>query len=118
MVLDPLSTAIAAEIGKVVIKTVWDGSGKVLGMLGKTADAATQKMIYQTSQTYVKKYGDRQGILKVLGMREPVKLEEIYAAVRFLDDRGLQSFASVESMEQAYRQTTRRGFGVWGAVEQ
>ncbi|PZV06655.1 MAG: hypothetical protein DCF22_23350 [Leptolyngbya sp.] len=95
MVLDPVSTAIATEVGKVVIKTVWDGGGKVLGMFGKTADAATQKLIYQASQTYVKKYGDRHGILKVLGMREPVKLEEIYAAVRFLDDRGLLRFAQI-----------------------
>ncbi|MBC7970430.1 MAG: histidine kinase, partial [Verrucomicrobia bacterium] len=110
MALDPLSTAIATEVGKVVIKTVWDGSGKVLGMFGRTADAATQDLIFRAAQTYVKKYGDRHGILKVLGMREPMKLEEIYAAVRFLDDRGLRSFESIESLEKAYRQAARRGF--------
>ena len=40
MVLDPFSTAIATEVGKVVIKTVWDGGGKVLGMLDPNGDRA------------------------------------------------------------------------------
>jgi hypothetical protein len=110
MALDPFSTAIATEIGKVVIKTVWDGSGKALGMFGRKANAATQDLINQAAQTYVKKYGDRHGLIQVLGMREPVKLEDVYTAVRFLDEHSLQSFESVEAQEQFFRQSGRRSF--------
>lgn len=110
MIPDPLSSGIALEISKIFIKTVWDGGGKVLGLFGKTANEATQALIFKASQRYVENYSNRHGILKVLGMREPVTLETVYAAVRFLDDRALQSFESVEALEESYRLAARRSF--------
>ncbi len=110
MTLDPISTGIALEIGKIVLKTVWDGGGKVAGMLGRTVDKATQNLVFQASQKYVENYEKRHGILKVLGMREPVTLESVYAAVQFLDDRALQRFESVEALEETYRLAAGRSF--------
>ena len=40
MTLDPISTGIAIEIGKIVLKIVWDGSEKVLGMFSRTTNKA------------------------------------------------------------------------------
>jgi len=110
MTLDPISTGIALEIGKIVLKTVWEGGGKVAGMLGRTVDKATQNLVFQASQKYVENYEKRHGILKVLGMREPVSLESVYAAVQFLDDRALQQFESVQALEETYRLAAGRSF--------
>ena len=110
MTLDPISTGIALEIGKIVLKTVWEGGGKVAGMLGRTVDKATQNLVFQASQKYVENYEKRHGILKVLGMREPVSLESVYAAVQFLDDRALKSFESVQALEDTYRLSAGRSF--------
>jgi predicted NACHT family NTPase len=55
-------------------------------------------------------YQKRYGILKVLGMREPVKLESVYTAVQFLDNEAIRSFESIENLEQIYRQTNKRKF--------
>ena len=110
MTLDPISTGIALEIGKIVLKTVWEGGGKVAGMLGRTVDKATQNLVFQASQKYVENYEKRHGILKVLGMREPVSLESVYAAVQFLDDRALQRFESVQALEDTYRLAAGRSF--------
>ncbi|WP_414546335.1 NACHT domain-containing protein, partial [Nostoc sp. CCY0012] len=55
-------------------------------------------------------YEKRYGILKVLGMREPVNMESVYTAVRFLNDEAIHSFESIENLEQFYRQANSRKF--------
>ena len=37
-------------------------------------------------------------------MREFVDLESIYTSVQFLDDADILSFASIEKLEEAYRE--------------
>jgi len=106
MIPEPISNGIAL----IVLKTVWDGGGKVAGMVGKTASRATQNLVFRASQEYVENYEKRHGILKVLGMREPVTLESVYAAVQFLDDRALKSFESVQALEDTYRLSAGRSF--------
>jgi hypothetical protein len=110
MTPDPILTGLATEIGKIVIKTVWEGSGKVLRMIGNAANKTTQDVLFEASKEYVKNYTARHGILKVLGMREPVTLESVYAAVQFLDDRALKSFESVQALEETYRLAAGRSF--------
>ncbi|MEH2381824.1 MAG: NACHT domain-containing protein [Nostoc sp.] len=85
-------------------------SSQVLGVLGKTLDENTQKLIFNASNQYQKNYEERHGILKVLGMREPVKLESLYTSVQFLDDDAIQSFESIENLENFYRQAKSRRF--------
>ncbi|KAM3094074.1 NACHT domain-containing protein [Phormidesmis sp. 146-35] len=110
MTPDPFSSAIALEIGKIVIKTVWEGGGKLAVWMGGGLNDVKRNAIFQASNQYVQNYSARHGILKVLGMREPVTLESVYAAVRFLDDRALRGFESVEALEEAYRLAARRSF--------
>jgi len=106
MIPEPISNGIAL----IVLKTVWDGGGKALGMFGRTANEPTQELVFQASQRYVENYTKRHGILKVLGMREPVALESVYAAVQFLYDQAFQRFESVEALEEAYRIAASRSF--------
>jgi len=83
---------------------------QTLGGLGKNLDEKTRKLIFAASDQYEKNYEERHGILKVLGMREPVKLESVYTAVQFLDDDAIRSFESIENLEEVYRQAKSRSF--------
>ncbi|MEH1863902.1 MAG: NACHT domain-containing protein [Nostoc sp.] len=100
--------AISAVSG--VAAMVFQSGGQALGVLGKTLDEKTKKLIFTASNQYEKNYEERHGILKVLGMREPVKLESLYTAVQFLDDDTIQSFESIENLENFYRQAKVRRF--------
>jgi len=110
MTLDPFSSAIALEISKIVIKSVWEGGGKAAAWMGGGLNDAKKALIFRAGEKYVENYSTRHGILKVLGMREPVTLESVYAAVQFLDDRALQRFESVEALEDTYRLAAGRSF--------
>jgi hypothetical protein len=55
-------------------------------------------------------YKNKYGTIKVLGMREPVKLELVYTTVQFLDDEAILSFESIENLEKFHRRASRRGF--------
>ncbi|MEH2334906.1 NACHT domain-containing protein [Nostoc sp.] len=70
----------------------------------------TRELIFTASEQYVQNYEQRHGILKVLGMRDPVKLESVYTAVQFLDNDARSSLESIESLEQFYRQANSRRF--------
>jgi hypothetical protein len=100
--------AISAVSG--VAAMIFQSGGQALGVLGKTLDEKTKKLIFAASNQYEKNYEERHGILKVLGMREPVKLESLYTAVQFLDDDTIQSFESIENLENFYRQAKVRRF--------
>jgi hypothetical protein len=106
MVIDPISL----EVGKIVIKTAWEGGGKILGWLGGNLTDETKQLIFQASQQYWQNYQDRHCLLKVLGMREPVRLESIYTEVQFLGDRDILNFTSVDSLEKAFRETAQRSY--------
>ena len=72
----------------------------------KEINALVQEVRKKVRPDYEKRYG----ILKVLGMREPVKLESVYTAVQFLDNDDIRSFESIENLEQFYRQASSRRF--------
>ena len=91
-----------------IFQSLWGSGGKVLGIFGKTLDENTKQLIFDASKQYGQNYAERHGILKVLGMREPVKLESVYTAVQFLNDDAIRSFASIEQLEAGYREAKTR----------
>ncbi|MFP4102531.1 NACHT domain-containing protein [Coleofasciculus sp.] len=93
-----------------VFQTLWGQGGKVLGLFGKTLDEKAKQAIFKASRQYAQNYTERHGILKVLGMREPVSLESVYTTVQFLDDTAIRSFESVETLETVYREAKQRSF--------
>ena len=95
----------AKSLAAIVVATLWEKGGKFLGNFGNTLDKKTQQLIFTASQQYVQNYKERHGILKVLGMREPIELESIYTAVQFLDKWDIRRFDSIENLERAYRET-------------
>jgi hypothetical protein len=105
-----LAAAAINGIAVPVFQTLWGGGGKVLGMFGRTLDEKTKQLIFNASQQYAQNYKERHGILKVLGMREFVDLESIYTSVQFLNEAAINSFTSIEKLEEAYREAKSRKF--------
>jgi NACHT domain len=91
----------ARSLAAIVVATLWEKGVKFFGNL----DKKTQDVIFNASQQYIQNYKERHGILKVLGMREPIELESIYTAVQFLDKWDIRRFDSIENLERAYRET-------------
>ncbi|MEM9090466.1 MAG: NACHT domain-containing protein [Cyanobacteria bacterium P01_F01_bin.53] len=108
--LEPLITAAVGGVAVPIFQSLWEGSGKVLGLFGKSLDEKTRQLIFQASKQYGQNYTERHGILKVLGMRQPRPLESIYTSVRFLGEEDIQGLDSVEDLEKAYRQSRNRSF--------
>ena len=108
--MEPLVASAVSGVAVPIFQSLWGGGGKLLGLFGKTLDEKTRELIFTASKQYVQNYAERHGILKVLGMREPVKLESVYTAVQFLDNDAIRSFESIEKLEQSYRQANIRKF--------
>ncbi|QEI44018.1 hypothetical protein BMF77_04646 [Dolichospermum sp. UHCC 0315A] len=107
---EPLLAAAVSGVAVPVFQSLWGSGGKLLGVFGKTLDENTKQLIFDASKKYGQNYAGRHGILKVLGMREPVKLESVYTAVQFLNDDAIRSFTSIEQLEEVYRQGKGRKF--------
>lgn len=96
--------SIASEL----TKSAWS-SGAAQVKPGTLTDQLKQQ-IFNASGQYISSYADRHGILKVLGMMEPVWIEDIYTRVQFLGDDSIRQYLSLENLEQAYRETQQRRF--------
>jgi hypothetical protein len=108
---EPLIAQAVSGVAIPVFQSIWAGGGKILDRFGKALDGKKAKQaIDAASRQYAQNYTERHGILKVLGMREPVALESVYTAVQFLDDSAIRSFESVEMLEEVYRQAKQRSF--------
>ncbi|WP_293336190.1 NACHT domain-containing NTPase [Microcoleus sp. CAWBG58] len=108
--LEPFAISCVSGIALPIFQSVFETGGKFLGLMGKKLDDKTKELIYTASKEYGKRYSNRHGILKALGMREAVPLESVYTAVQFLDEQQIRSFESVQNLEEAYRQANKRGF--------
>ena len=78
-------------------------------LAGKAATEA-KKLFSNASRKYVETYKKRHCQFKVLGMREPMTLAQLYTGVKFLDGNELLKFESTEALEKLYRQTRLRGY--------
>ena len=96
--------SLASEI----TKSAWSSSAAQVKP-GTLTDQIKQAIFHASGQ-YIESYAKRHGILKVLGMMEPVWIEGIYTRVQFLGDDGIRQYLSLENLEQAYRETQQRRF--------
>ena len=100
-----------------VFEQVWKAGGFAVSEAKKAYDQtqAVQKAI-AASNRYVQKYEDRHGQIKIMPglMKEPLPLESIYTAVKLLDDQSRRFFVSQDTLEEAYRESGRRGFRLGG----
>jgi energy-coupling factor transporter ATP-binding protein EcfA2 len=93
-----------------IFQSLWGTGTKFLGVFGKTVDEKTKQLIFNASGEYVKNYSKRHGTLKVLGMTQPVDLEDVYTAVQLLDQQGIRNYESLQNLEQVFRESNSRSF--------
>lgn len=110
--------AASLTIASIVSKILCEGGPKLLGWIDKKLDEKTEHLIARASEQYFQNYLDRHGVLKVLGMREPVPLESVYTTVQFLDKADVRRFESIDNLERAFRQAGKRGFQPKDAAKQ
>ncbi|MEO1145395.1 MAG: NACHT domain-containing protein [Cyanobacteria bacterium J06638_22] len=62
---------------------------------------------------YVRRYEERHCQVKVMPglMKEPLPLDEIYTAVKLLNDESIRFFVGADDLEETYRKKGRRSFG-------
>ncbi len=96
--MDLTSLKGAAVLYKLVSKLI----GKVYQTL--------MPRIANSLHSYDKHYRERHGIIKVscAEMREPILLDDIYVAVRFLGRRGRVKYSSPTDIEKAFREWRNR----------
>ncbi len=104
-----LIQAATLTLASIFSRVACDGGGRFWGWI-QEKNEDPQQLIERASEQYVQNYAVRHGILKVLGMREPVPLEAVYTAVQFLDRNGISRFESIEELEKAFRQQPDRSF--------
>ncbi len=108
--LQILTQAATLSLASILREVLWDHGSKFLTWMGKNLDGNAERLVTRAASKYIQNYTDRHGILKVLGMREPVPLESVYTTVKFLDKADVRRFESIETLEKSYRQTQTRSF--------
>ncbi|MEM9540859.1 MAG: NACHT domain-containing protein [Cyanobacteria bacterium P01_E01_bin.42] len=107
-------TAIAAiareTLAPIATEIVQEGGKKLFGVFGQNLNEKTRQLLFSASHRYVEKYAKRHGILKVLGMSEPISLDLVYTNVCLLDEYGIRRFESLENLEKAFRESNDRRF--------
>ena len=106
----PIAEGAIKGLATIVGSTAGKAGIQALGKTGNKLSLEVQKLLFQISKDDIQNYMERHGILKVLGMREPVSLESVYTTVRVLDNDTIRGFLSVEALEKKFRQTDKRGF--------
>ncbi|WP_233744053.1 NACHT domain-containing protein [Leptodesmis sichuanensis] len=104
-----LLPAAAMTLGSIFSRVMCDHGGKFASWVQEQSEDP-QHIIEKASEQYAWNYAKRHGVLKVLGMREPVSLESVYTPVQFLDRDSLSRFDSIEELEKAFREQGERSF--------
>jgi NACHT domain len=101
--MEPIWIGAAAKgLADIVVKPLSE-------VLNRRLDEPFKQLLYNVFGTYIQNYNERHGLLKVLGMPEPVQLENIYTAVQFIDGSENWQF-DPNRLEEAYRQSQERRF--------
>ncbi|NEQ99426.1 MAG: NACHT domain-containing protein [Cyanothece sp. SIO2G6] len=106
----PALTAAATGLTKIAINVLSETGGRWLGRMQSGIDERTRTLITTALGKYVANYQERHCKLRVLGMRRPVDLEDVYTSVRLLDSQAIQKLESIEALEKAYREQGERRF--------
>ena len=95
-----------SSLADVVVKSAWSASAVGVKQSGFTE--RIRQMIFNASGQYISNYADRHGLIKVLGMMQPVWIEDIYTHVQFLDSDGVRQYSSLENLEVAFRNSYKK----------
>ncbi|MBD2176028.1 NACHT domain-containing protein [Pseudanabaena sp. FACHB-1998] len=85
-----------------------EGEGLIARWMNRDVGKDVQDVVFKAAGKYIENYTERHGVLKVLGMREPVKLDEVFTTVQLLGEDEVQQFATIDDLEKLYREAGQR----------
>ena len=85
-----------------------EGEGLIARWMNRDLGKDLQDVVFKAAGKYIENYTERHGVLKVLGMREPVKLDEVFTTVQLLSEDEVQQFATIDDLEKLYREAGQR----------
>ena len=108
-----LESAIGGIAGTVIETAIKTGGAVANQIKGAYTETQAKQKAIAAAQNYVQRYEANQCQVKVMPglMKEPLPLEDIYTAVKLLNDESIQYFAAVDDLEATYRAKGRRSFG-------
>ena len=104
--LIPLLDTIALDVIKVSGKK--EGASLIARWMKRDIGKDLQDVVFKAAGKYIENYTERHGVLKVLGMREPVKLDEVFTTIQLLGEDEVQQFATIDDLEKLYREAGQR----------
>jgi hypothetical protein len=104
MAIDPISLKLA----EIILKWTWDKASNQIDKIN--FNTPFNQNIAHKCQAYIDSYHHRYGKISVLGMPEPVKLENIYTNVQIIEGQNLWKYGSRQAEEEAYRNAGKRSF--------
>lgn len=96
-------SAQAQSLANLIIDVLGNKGGRFFGLFKKRPNPQTKQSILSASQTYLHRFRERHGQLKILGMNKPVSLDSVYVPVRLLEDSEINRSMSIDDMEKACR---------------
>lgn len=101
-------SAEAQSLASLIIDVLGTRRGFFFGLFKKRPNQQTRQAVLSASQTYVQRFRERHGTLKVLGMNKSVNLDSVYVPVRFLEESEINRLMSIDDMEKACRTRNER----------
>lgn len=97
-----------SSVAFTIFQSFWRRKDKILGIFPQPLEKLAKELIVSACKQYEQNYIDEHGTLKVLGIREPVKLESVYTEVLFsntdTNDNAIRSFAAIKNLDKLYPQ--------------
>jgi hypothetical protein len=106
MVFDPVMPGLTAGINGIVgtlAKVAIEAAAKRGAAKSQELSTELSLQLARTAHQYAEKYYNRHGLVKALGMNEPMSLDDLYIAVNVLGNDLASCFASLQSQEDLYR---------------
>ena len=112
-----IGAAAAEGIAALITDTTKSGSSSAIGSVIKGLRNKSEQVIFQASRRYVENYQKRHCQLKVLGMREPVELSQVYTGVKLLNARDVLQY-EIDAIEENFRRDRFRGYSTSNRSDQ
>jgi hypothetical protein len=85
-----------------------EGENFFASLMKRDVGKDLQDVVFKAAGKYIESYTKRHGKLKVLGMKDPVELDEIFTTVQLLGEDEVQQFATIDDLEKLYREAGQR----------
>lgn len=105
-----INAAVAGLSGIISSIIKEEGTNFFTRLWGGDISQTIEQAIFDASKKYIHKYIYRHGSLKVLGMHEPINLDDIYTSVILLDHLGRKKLSNIEELEKTFRKNPRQPY--------